>query len=71
MAKDTPLPPTTVKRIVKNMTNMLFTEKAVLRIIFYTLQFLKKLTKLAKSYATVAKKKTITAEMIDQAMENM
>ncbi|MHA1434761.1 MAG: histone-like protein [Candidatus Heimdallarchaeota archaeon] len=71
MAKEKLLPPTTIKRITKELTEMRVAEDATNQIILYTMQYIKKLVKLGKSYAIVAKKKTITAEMIEQAHENL
>ncbi|MHA1187782.1 MAG: histone-like protein [Candidatus Heimdallarchaeota archaeon] len=58
------------KRIIKEETNMLVSEKAVEKATYYTVKFLKQLAKHAKDFATVAKKKTITDEMIEKAYEN-
>jgi len=49
---------------------MLVSEKAVEKATYYTVKFLKQLAKHAKDFATVAKKKTITDEMIEKAYEN-
>ncbi len=54
----------------KEETNMLVSEKAVEKATEYTIKFLKRLSSHAKNFAIVAKKKTITDEMIEKAFEN-
>lgn len=55
---------------MKEQTEMLVSEKAIERAEYYTVKFLKRLASHAKDFAIVAKKKTITDEMIEKAYEN-
>ena len=68
--KKATIPHMTIKRIIKEHTEMLVSEKAIEKVAYYTQQYVKHLAKHAKDFATVAKKKTITDEMIEKAYEN-
>jgi len=68
--KKATIPYMTIKRIIKEETEMLVSEKAIEKATYYTVKFLKNLANHAKDFAIVAKKKTITDEMIEKAFEN-
>jgi len=69
-SKKTTIPHATIKRIMKEHCEMLVSEKTVEKATEYTVKFLKRISNLAKDFAIVAKKKTISDEMIEKAYEN-